>query len=572
MAEGRVTRGFEIEALLAHAEAGGPDAAAAARRAALLAERGMPETALRALTIAARLDPLDPTPKLGLARLHAEAGDLDAARTEATAVLSEAVDKAAQARAAFILGEIARVRGDAKTARESYEATAKIEDSLLASSPGDPTASRWFARARGRLAELDAAAGKAQRARTGAEGALAMLRACAAQIGEPPVLAADIADAETRLAALEIDTNEPASARRRLNEAIGRYEALAVLEAEEPHWRAVLADAWALAAEADFQRNAPAEARTAIDKSLQVRIRLATRDPREAWGLAGAWRVRAALLAALGDMKSAADSLEQARALTLQLCAEAKTQDSPIRFLVHTLLDQADHALRMNDLALARRAADEARDHAEPMARAEGGDPTWMSELGACWNRLGEVAFLSGSAQTLDAYARAVEFRRLAVEARPKDIQFKLALAGALVTLGDAALAQKQFRTARAAFSESAAKRLELAEAAPGDAHAARDLAVALERVGVAAQSEGDRNAARAAWEHELELADRIFDDPRNAEGQRFRAVVEAHLSQLGGVDSGVLRAAALARLDKLAQDGDLTERDAALRRKLWQT
>lgn len=533
----------------------------------------MPETALRALTIAARLDPLDPAPKLGLARLHAEAGNLDAARAEAATVLSEAVDKAAQARAAFILGEIARVRGDAKTARESYEATAKIEDTLLAANPGDPTASRWFARARGRLAELDAAAGKTQRARTGAEGALAMLRASAAQIGEPPVLAADIADAEARLAALEIDTNEPASARRRLNEAIGRYEALAVLEEDEPHWRAVLSDVWALAAEADFMRNAPAEARTAIDKSLQVRIRLATRDPREAWGLAGAWRARAALLAALGDMKSAADSLEQARALTLQLCAETKAQDSPMRFLVHTLLDQADHALRMKDLALARRAADEARHHAEPMARTEGGgDPTWMSELGACWNRLGEAAYLSSSAQTLDAYARAVEFRRLALEARPADTQFKLALASALLTLGDAALTQKQFRTARAAFNESAAKRLELAEAAHGDAHAARDLAVALERVGVAAQAEGDRNGARAAWEHELELADRIFDDPRNPEGQRFRAVVETHLSQLGGVDAGVLRAAALARLDKLAQDGDLTERDAALRRKLWQS
>jgi hypothetical protein len=84
--------------------------------------------------------------------------------------------------------------------------------------------------------------------------------------------------------------------------------------------------------------------------------------------------------------------------------------------------------------------------------------------------------------------------------------------------------------------------------------------------------AEGDRSAARTAWEHELELAERIFDDPRASEGQRFRAIVEAHLAGLGGIDSGVLRAAALARLDKLAQDGDLTERDAMLRKRLWQS
>lgn len=386
------------------------------------------------------------------------------------------------------------------------------------------------------------------------------------------MLAADIADAETRLGALELDTNEPESARRRLKQAIGRYEALILLEEHEPHWRAVLADAWALAAEADFMRGAPQDARAAMDKALQVRVRLAARDPREAWGLAGAWRVRAALLAAINDMQAAAESLEQARALAVQLCGEHDGNDAPLRFLVHTLLDQADHALRMNDLPIARRAADEARRYAEPIARAKGTDPSWLSELGACWNRLGETARLAGSAQTLDAFARAVEFRRMALDAAPANTQFGAALGAALVTLGDAAMAQNQFRTARAAYGESVNRRLALAEAAHGDVQAARDLAVALERVGVAALAEGDRTAARTAWEHELELADRIFDDPRASEGQRFRAIVEAHLAGLGGVDAGVLRAAALARLDKLAQDGDLTERDALLRKKLWQT
>ena len=50
----------------------------------------------------------------------------------------------------------------------------------------------------------------------------------------------------------------------------------------------------------------------------------------------------------------------------------------------------------------------------------------------------------------------------------------------------------------------------------------------------------------------------------------RIIAIVEAHLSTLGGIDASGFRADALARLDNFARIGVLTERDAALRTKLW--
>lgn len=562
-----------VDALFAEAEAGGPGAAAAARRAALLTARFAPDKARAALAIAARLEPLEAEPRLALARMHAEAGDLAAAKAEAAAIMADTVDKAITARAAFIVGEIARAMGEHRDARTAFATTLKIEDALLAADRADADAARWYARARGRIAELDAYEGNLQRARTGAEGALSMLRACAAQLGEPPEMAADIADAEMRLGALELDTNEPASARRRLGEAIGRYEALILLEANEPHWRGALADAWALAAEADYVRNAPQDARTAMEKALQVRVKLAQADRREAPALAGTWRTRAALLAALNDGYGAAESLQQARHLAEHMFADTDAPDATGRFLVHTLLDQSDHALRMNDLDTARNASDKARAIAESFAQDKATAYAWLGDLAGCWNRLGEIARRMGApTSALDAYARSVEFRRQAFEAKRDDAFSKRAIAAALLTYGDAALASKQTRTARNAFNESVTLRLELAEGAPGEPAPARDLAVALERAGIAAQAEGDTQAARGAWEHELELVEHIFADTQSADGQRFRAIIESHLSSLGGVDAGVLRAAALARLDKLAHLGQLTDRDAALRRKLWGT
>jgi len=555
--------------LLEEARRQGPGAALAARRAAVLAEVRDPRLAREALSIAVRMDPRDPAPRLALARLHAEGGDLDAARAEAALVLKDAVDEGARARAAFLLGEMARFQNDG-AARGFYETTQRIEDALLSRDRSDPTAARWYARARGRLAELDAAEGDFERARTGAEGALAMLYGCASQIGETPVIAADIADAEMRVAAFDLDDGNANSARRRLNVAIQRYEALAITETAEPHWRAVLADAWALAAEADYARGAKPDARAAMDKALQARLGLASQYG-EAWALAGTWRVRAALLAAIDDPSGASESLAQARILSERLYAAAHGSEMQARFLVHTMLDQADHALRERDLQTARDAADSARKICEGFASASETAPAWFSEAASCWDRLGEAARIAGiGAKAQDAFSRAVEFRRMSCDADRGNVRFKRGLAAALIKLGESALEANEPASARAAFLESTNLRLALAEAAPKDAASAHMLAVALERLGLAARACGDTHAARGAWEEELELADRIFEDAGSIESLRFRAIVEGHLSTLGGVDADARRRSALARLDSLAQAGALTTQEAALRKRLW--
>lgn len=558
----------DAEALWAVAQAGGPGAALAARRAAALWEQSDPARARQALMLAVQLAPLDPASRLGLARLAAEAGDLATAKGEATALLASNAAPAAKARAAFLLGDAARSEGAMADARNAYIQTLKLADAALNINRADPYAARWYARARGRIAELDASVGDLTRAKTGAEGALKMLQAAAAQIGETPEMAADIADAELRLGALELDANQPASARRRIREAIGRYEALSVTETSEPHWRAVLSDAWALAAEADYARGDADAARDAMDKSLQVRLRLATKDPRETWALAGTWRVRAALRAALGDSGAASDSMAQARALAEQLCAPDRLAPEPARFLVHTLLDQADHALRIGELQVAREAANEARAHAERFASMRETTSAWLADASACWDRMGEIA-RAARTSSQDAFARAVEMRRIARDLAPDDVRHARGLAAALVKQGDAALETNENATARAAFSESAMIRVKLMETAPQDRVAAHALAVALERLGLAAKAMGDLGAARAAWEDELNLAFRLFD-PEDLEGMRFCAIVESHLAGAGGPDSESHRRAALQRFDVLAKAGTLTDREAAVRKKLW--
>jgi tetratricopeptide (TPR) repeat protein len=558
------------DALLDAARRGGPEALLSAKRAALLAERADPGLAREALALVSKLEPLDPTPRLAAARLAAEQGDIIAARTEAEAVLAEAVDKAARARAAFMLGEIARMRGEWTLARGYFETTLKIEDTLLVADRANVTAARWYARARGRLAELDAGEGAFDRARAGAEGALALLRACAAQVSEPPVLAADIADAELRLGALDLDSDQPAQARRRFDEAIGRYEALAVFEAEEPHWRAVLADAWALAAEADYVRGAHDEARAAMDKALQARVRLAAKHPDEAWPLAGAWRLRAALRAALGDTDAATESLVQARALAETLCLRAGGAGAAERFLLRTLNDQADHALRSGDLNRAREAADTARMRAEALVETHR-SALWLSEASAAWDRLAETARAAqAAAQAQDAFARAVEFRRLALERGSADPAHARALASALVKQGELALDSGSPQSARAAFHESASIRFKLVEDAPEDRRALYALASSLERLGLAAQACGDREAARGAWEEQLLIAERVFQGDDTPDSLRYRAIVHAHLAGSGGADAEAHRMEALASFDELARAGVMTEREAALRKKLW--
>src|SRR5690606_18588680 len=139
-------------------------------------------------------------------------------------------------------------------------------------------------------------------------------------------------------------------------------------------------------------------------------------DPQEAWGLAGAWRVRAALRAALGDADAAAESLTQARALAEQLRRNAADGETGARFLTHTLLEQADHALRSGDIARAHEAADRARMLAETFARTPDASPIWLADAANCWARLGETARAADdSAEALDPYPRAAELDRMGV-------------------------------------------------------------------------------------------------------------------------------------------------------------
>src|SRR6185312_11190098 len=262
-----------------------------------------------------------------------------------------------------------------------------------------------------------------------------------------------------------------------------------------------------------YLRGAKDEARAAMDKSLQARLRLASEHGEE-WSLAGAWRVRAALLAAIDDSAGAAESLMHARLLAERLYADAHGAEAQARFLVHTMLDQADHALRRGEIELAREAADSARKLCEAFASADDAAAIWLAEASSCWDRLGEAARLgAGVARAQDAFARAVEFRRMASSAEPQNPHFKRNLAANLIKLGEAELAAGAPQSARAAFAESAGLRIHLAESAPKDPASAHMLAVALERLGLAARACGDTQGARAAWEEELDLADRIFAD-----------------------------------------------------------
>jgi hypothetical protein len=261
----------------------------------------------------------------------------------------------------------------------------------------------------------------------------------------------------------------------------------------------------------------------------------------------------------------------QARALAETMCARADGAPGPARFLIHTLLDQADHALRAGTLNLAREAADGARALAETFAREPDAAPDWLGDTAACWDRLGQVARQAQAQGPMqEAFARAVEFRRLAYERDQGSVKTTRGLAAALVRQGEAALDIGANESARIAFGESASYRLKLLDAAPDDTTVALAVAVALERLGLAARAAGDFNTARGAWADELALADRIFADDIALDGVRFRAIVEAHLAGLGGGDSERWRRSSLARFDILAQAGVMTEQEAALRRKLW--
>src|SRR5690606_30509959 len=150
--------------------------------------------------------------------------------------------------------------------------------------------------------------------------------------------------------------------------------------------------------------------------------------------------------------------------------------EQPARFLVHTLIDQADHALRAGDLSVAREAANEARAHAERFAARKDASAAWLADASACWDRMGEVARAGRMPGAQDAFARATEMRRMAHDRARGDARHARGLAAALVKYGDAALEANENATARAVFSESAGIRLKLMDAAPNDRTAAHAL------------------------------------------------------------------------------------------------
>jgi hypothetical protein len=158
--------------------------------------------------------------------------------------------------------------------------------------------------------------------------------------------------------------------------------------------------------------------------------------------------------------------MQQARALADQLSAANHLAEGPARFLVHTLLDQADHALRANELHVAREAANQARARAERFASMRDTTAAWLADASACWDRLGEIA-RAGGVSAQDAFARAVEMRRMARDRAPDDARHARGLAAALSNTVTRHWRQTE-RTARA-FQRKCCDPLRLMETAPDD-------------------------------------------------------------------------------------------------------
>src|SRR5262249_11850206 len=159
---------------------------------------------------------------------------------------------------------------------------------------------------------------------------------------------------------------------------------------------------------------------------------------------------------------------------------------------------------------------------------ADPGDPQRLIDLAAAWDRLGELGLAADKpAAAQDPFARAVEcVRRLPAEMGER------MLAALLLKLGDAQSAAGNHHSARAALRESFHLRLVFSERVKHERGALRDLAVALEHLGIAAKAARDFENARAAWEEELLLAERIFP-VLDHDALRFRARVHAHLAAL---------------------------------------
>jgi hypothetical protein len=544
-------------ALMAEAQAGGPNAAQAARRAAAMALARDPRRAEEALARACDIDPLDAVSVLALAQLRADRGELDAARADAARAFSHAVDEAARALAAFALGEIALARGDAEQARDAFRAAKSLQAEILRHEPGDYEALRHYARACQRLADFTAREEGAPAGRIAHGEALALLETLAQREDALIDLAEDLAHSCARLAQLCVDLGDHEGARACAQARVGWLMRLADDEPDNEAWRFDLAEAWEARAHLDFQARDVRAAQDASSQALHLRAALAAAAPGDAKrrrALAKRWARHAEIFAHAGDLAAARGAAAQARSLR-----EADKDALGAQALHDALILEGDLALKARDYEAARQAFARACERAQARAHE---DDAWRTALAQACGRLGETALQAQLfAPARDAFAR---MRALNDGADPR-LEARL-----LLKEGEAALGEGDSQAARALFQHSCAIRIDLLHAAPGDMALARELAVALERLGVLAHETGDMDAARAAWEDEARLAEVMLDKLGDGETMRFAAIVYGHLAGLPSPDAIEHRKRALALLDELAQLGALTAPDVALRNRLW--
>lgn len=550
------TRRFDQ--LMAEARLGGEEGARAARRAGALALARDGRRAEEALALAAQLDPLDGVSMLALAQLRGDRGDLAGAREAAAAAFQNAIDGAARALAAFALGEIALARGDRSQAKTAFEAAKSLQNEILHDEPGDYDALRHFARACQRLADFTALDEGAHAGRVAHGEALTILEALAQRDDALIDLAEDLAFGCARAGALCTEIGDFEGAQACAEARIGWVMRLADSEPDNEAWRADLADAWEIRAALDLTAERFLKAREAADRALQVRIALAAAAPgdgKRRRALAKAWTRSAEIAAKAGDIALARSAALQARTLR-----EKDTDTLGLRALHDALVLEGDLALKAEDYEPARQAFARACQNIEPHARE---DETWRLHLAQAWERLGEVAL---RVQRFDSARDAFARTRALLGARDMGLEARL-----LLKEGEAALGAGDMRSARELLSHSCSLRLDVLDKTPHDLKLARDLAVALERLGILSQAAGDPEAARAAWEDELRLAQTILTAiPDDEHAIRFCAVVHSHLATLAFPESSSHRHRALDLLGDLATMGKLSDTDITLRTRLW--
>ncbi|MET0182424.1 MAG: hypothetical protein ABW199_06025 [Caulobacterales bacterium] len=559
-----------FEELMLEAAGDGDEAVTAARKAGALAFGRDADRAFEAFSRASDLKPLDAAPRIALARLLAAKGDLDGARMRAQAAFDIAFDEADRGFAAFALGEIAEAGGDLKEARAQFEMARKLAETVCANDPHDAAVAHDLAAARQRLAEFDLRQGEAARAEEGHKAALAILNQLAERQRGAPAILADRAFSLARLADLALNAGNETRAIRHADDAERAYALLADQSTKsDPDLNAARAQLAALRAEIARRNGAFGEARREMERALTLRNKQVAADPSQRGALALTWRRHADMLSESGEVHLAEAARGQARTLAEALYKEQPQDDIAGRNLLDVLLHNGAAELAEGALEPARRTLADAVHLADARLAASPKDSRRMSELAAAWDRLADVAITAKKPQAaLDALARALELAHMTADSNPGATGPIRNLAAIALKYGALHSENGNHQSARAILDMAFKLRLQLAEAAGETPNSLLSLAVALERLGLAAQADRDPAAARAAWEDELSLAGRIWKEP-TAEGLRFCAIVRTHLASLSGADAKDHRAAALDALDQIESVGKQTPEDARLRASL---